>query len=235
MPSELRPIRPNVKSLDETRRALQDLSYNIQIINAEVADLVFDDLTINGTLTIDALSGLLKATAGLVSGLVGGSINDVPLWNGSTWVAGTVMGGGGAPVGAPFVTTASDATLTNESVLTEGAGIDIVVAAGLATVSLDSAFLGEFVEDQVGGFVEPGYDTDVDYSDVGGTLTISGSTALATKTTSYAMGLDDRVILADATSGAMTITLPPVGAALGRIYYVKSINLGPNNVTVVPS
>lgn len=56
-----------------------------------------------------------------------------PIIHGFDHSAGGV---GGAPVGAPFVTTAADLTLTNESVLTQGNGITVTVAGGLATVAL---------------------------------------------------------------------------------------------------
>jgi hypothetical protein len=47
----------------------------------------------------------------------------------------------GAPVGAPYVTTAASGALTNESVLTEGNGIDVTLGAGTATVAVDEAEL----------------------------------------------------------------------------------------------
>jgi len=48
--------------------------------------------------------------------------------------------GGGAPIGVQYVVGASDATLTAEKILTDGTGIDTVLAggdAGSATISLD--------------------------------------------------------------------------------------------------
>jgi hypothetical protein len=56
-----------------------------------------------------------------------------PIIHGFDHSAGGV---GGAPVGAPFITSAADPTLTNESVLTQGNGITVTIAGGLATVAL---------------------------------------------------------------------------------------------------
>jgi len=50
--------------------------------------------------------------------------------------------GGGAPIGVQYVVGASDATLTAEKILTDGAGIDTVLAGadgGTATIGLDYA------------------------------------------------------------------------------------------------
>src|SRR5262245_14253531 len=48
-------------------------------------------------------------------------------------------GGGGAPVGAPYVTMVNDATLTAERVLTAGSGVSVVDFAGTAVVAFDYA------------------------------------------------------------------------------------------------
>lgn len=44
----------------------------------------------------------------------------------------------------------------------------------------------------------------------------------------------DSIILADSTAGAVTITLPPAATANGRVFVVKRVNAGANNVTVDP-
>ncbi len=55
--------------------------------------------------------------------------------------------------------------------------------------------------------------------------------AVATKTTTYVATLLDHIILADASGGAFTITLPP--AADGKIVlHVKKIDVTANAVTV---
>lgn len=47
-----------------------------------------------------------------------------------------LSGATGAPVGAPFVTTAPDATLTNESVLTGSATVSVALGVGTATLTV---------------------------------------------------------------------------------------------------
>lgn len=44
----------------------------------------------------------------------------------------------------------------------------------------------------------------------------------------------DYTILADATSGSIIVSLPPAATAVGRIFFVKRVNAGANNVTVDP-
>jgi len=50
---------------------------------------------------------------------------DTLQWNGSAYVWAAGGGGGGAPTTATYVTLSTDATLTNERVLTAGSGITI--------------------------------------------------------------------------------------------------------------
>lgn len=54
----------------------------------------------------------------------------------------------------------------------------------------------------------------------------------ATKTAAYSMVKDDEIIYADATDGAFTVTLPPVGPSIGLTYHIKRINTNGNAVTV---
>jgi len=42
----------------------------------------------------------------------------------------------------------------------------------------------------------------------------------------------DYAILANSTAAAITVTLPAAATAYGRIYFVKRINAGANNVTI---
>lgn len=72
------------------------------------------------------------------------------------------------------------------------------------------------------------------------TLEVNGSVQMriAKTTTSYAITDTDNTVLADATGGALTITLPTPSAAIaGRIYTIKKIGTGDinNAVTVQPS
>lgn len=62
---------------------------------------------------------------------------------------------------------------------------------------------------------------------------VGGTWALVTKTSSYTVTSSDGVILASASGGAMTITLPAVASvSVGKIYAVKKLDTSTNVVTV---
>lgn len=56
---------------------------------------------------------------------------------------------------------------------------------------------------------------------------------VTTKTSAYTIGTSDVVVLADATSGAFTLTLPT--ATSGYTYYIKKIDSSANAITVATS
>lgn len=60
---------------------------------------------------------------------------------------------------------------------------------------------------------------------------IVGPLAAATKTADYLLTATDDIILADATSVAITLALP-VASSRTRPYYIKRINGGANAVTI---
>jgi hypothetical protein len=53
-------------------------------------------------------------------------------------------------------------------------------------------------------------------------------------TASTAILSNDFAIIANSTSGAITVSLPPAATANGRVFVVKRVNAGANNVTVDP-
>jgi pectate lyase len=57
-------------------------------------------------------------------------------------------------------------------------------------------------------------------------------THVVNKTANYTAALTETVILCDATSGAITITLPPVAGVTDQVYIVKKIDSGGNTVTI---
>lgn len=59
--------------------------------------------------------------------------------------------------------------------------------------------------------------------------------ATSTKTTSYTIGASDTVILADATSNSVTITLPLASGLAGYRFYIKRIDNSVNSCTVARS
>ena len=56
--------------------------------------------------------------------------------------------------------------------------------------------------------------------------------AIVTKTANYTATNLDTVILCDATSGNITITLPAAAGKVGKVYHVKKIDSSVNTVTV---
>jgi hypothetical protein len=56
--------------------------------------------------------------------------------------------------------------------------------------------------------------------------------AIRTVTAAYTATTEDFTILADATAGAITVTLPSVADVTGRMYVIKKIDAGGNAVTI---
>jgi hypothetical protein len=58
------------------------------------------------------------------------------------------------------------------------------------------------------------------------------ATALVSVTAAYGVRETDSSVLADATGAAFAVTLPTAAGVKGRIYTVKRMNAGANNVTI---
>ena len=71
------------------------------------------------------------------------------------------------------------------------------------------------------------------------TMQVSGSLAMTitTVTSNYTLTGSDNTVLANTTSGAITITLPTPGSFAGRIYTIKKIGTGgiDNDLTITPA
>jgi hypothetical protein len=71
------------------------------------------------------------------------------------------------------------------------------------------------------------------------TVQVSGSLSMTitTVTSNYTLTGDDNTVLANTTSGAITITLPAPGGFAGRIYTIKKIGTGgiDNELTITPA
>jgi hypothetical protein len=75
--------------------------------------------------------------------------------------------------------------------------------------------------------------TSITSAEIKGNLKSNGQTlAIASKTSNYTALDSDEIIIANATSGAITITLPTAVGTDGRTYTIKRINSGSNVVTV---
>lgn len=77
-------------------------------------------------------------------------------------------------------------------------------------------------------------DTGLNVAVPAGNLAISGSltTAIATKTGAYTLTADDHTILANATSAAFPLTLPPASGLAGIEFDIKKIDTSGNSVTI---
>jgi len=103
---------------------------------------------------------------------------------------------------------------------------------GSATESLAVALAGEiyrlrYVLAQIMG-------EDYWYYDVDSSLAklLAGEHQLVTKTTTYTILTTDGIILADASGGAFTLTLPVVSGNEKKIYFIKKIDTSSNTVTI---
>lgn len=72
--------------------------------------------------------------------------------------------------------------------------------------------------------------TTIPYTDISG-APVAGVLSIVTKTANYTLVSTDYTIRADATSGAITMTLPASPTA-GRIYNIKKIDSSVNTVTI---
>ena len=70
----------------------------------------------------------------------------------------------------------------------------------------------------------------IPYTDISG-APVPGLLAITTKTTNYTCTNSDYTIRADATSGALTITLPSVPDS-GRVLNIKKVDTSSNSLTV---
>lgn len=65
-----------------------------------------------------------------------------------------------------------------------------------------------------------------------GTGSNSSVVSIATKTSNYSLSTSDMTILADATSGNVTLTLPSASSTSGQVFYIKRIDSSANTVTI---
>ncbi|HKX23646.1 MAG TPA: hypothetical protein VJM46_00255, partial [Candidatus Saccharimonadales bacterium] len=63
----------------------------------------------------------------------------------------------------------------------------------------------------------------------------AGVAAIATKNANYSLTLLDHTVLANASGGSLTLTLPTAGALTGKSYTLKKIDASANAVTIATS
>jgi hypothetical protein len=80
----------------------------------------------------------------------------------------------------------------------------------------------------------PGSSTEETYTPDDGTTDVRAPEVISvvTKTANYTLVLTDGVVLVDATSGDLTMTLPTAASAINRVFYIKKIDSSSNSVTI---
>ena len=192
--------------------------------------------SVTSTTFVGALTGNASTatSATNVTGLVASS-------NGGTGVAGTLTGylygnaASPATASTTIPTTALSGTITNaqlanNSITLNGASVALggsktIDLANVTSVGATTATATSFT----GGLTSSGGTT---LSGSSGAATISGAitNTQSIKTAVYTVLLTDREIVADATSGAFTITLPACSA--GREIIIIRKNMTGSNVTI---
>lgn len=168
------------------------------------------------------LSKLASAASGNV--LLTNGAGTAPSWGKVTLnnhITGTLgVGNGGTGV----------TSLTDHGVLV-GSGSGAITALGEA--SNGQLLIGSTGNDPVLATLTAGQGIKI--TNGAGSITITQSESVVTKTTAYTLTVDDSVILCDASAGAFTLTLPAASTANGVVYRIKKIDSSFNAITIDPN
>jgi hypothetical protein len=165
------------------------------------AALFGGDVTASGSVNgLLGLSGSLTRLTDGTSYLVAGTnINIASASNGAVTISST-GGGSGAPANAQYVTLATDATLTDERVLTAGSGISVVDGGANSTVTLN-------IDDSVVATVSGTTFTGATIHQTG----LSGSLTQLADGSSYLIA-GSNINITSESNGSITITSTAAGA-----------------------
>jgi hypothetical protein len=237
----VRTFSPNVHNLLEIQRAFQDLSILVarSTFDATTYPTPSDDITQGwriGSRWLDVNTDQLYVCVDNTEGAA--------IWRWTGLLAEGPDGGAhGVPGGELIRMDASGTALEGSGVLVDGSGNIVYtpavpddwedtdpttvvgaldrVAGGHAGVCLVSD-----TQPTTPGTGQVWLDTAATGTGGSGVLTVHTITADATLTASQT------VILCDATTGAITVTLPAASANAGRRYFVKKIDSSANTVTI---
>lgn len=141
------------------------------------------------------------------------TLNQVPQWNGTSWVPATVAGGSAAPNSASYLTLGLDAGLTSERVLTAGTNVSFTDGGAGSTLTINAASppnattgvagLIQLAGDLGGTYTSPSV-LKINGVTVSGTPT-SGQVPIASSGTDAAWGTLSIPTVNDATTGAKGI------------------------------
>jgi hypothetical protein len=187
-------------------------------INDSVVATISGSTFTGPVLFSQGLSGSLTRLADGTSYLIAGNnITVTSASNGAVTISST--GGGGAPDDAQYITLATDATLTDERVLTPGIGLDLVDAGAGSTVTLA---INDSVVATVSGTTFTGdvrvpnlYSSGV----VTASLGLSGSLTRLSNGTSY-LAAGANVAITSASNGQVVITSTGGGGAPDSAQYL---------------
>ena len=164
-------------------------------LTATALDIQDNNLLTTGTV-IDALADIGTAFCGT---------NEILEDTGAAWVC-IATPTGGAPIGAQYIVGALDATLTADKLLTDGIGIDTVIAGGdggSATINLDFSDAG----------ANPTLTSDqarfTSNATVAGNLVFEGDTA---------DGIETRIAITDPVTTDKTFTIPNADTIAAQSY-----------------
>lgn len=221
----IRTFNPNPHNMLELRRSLQALRIQVPPSSYDQTGPPgsTDDITKGwriGSKWIDESADIIWQCADNTEGAA--------VWNRLVSVASTDGGVAGTPKGFTLATNASGDWIPL-GVGADGQGLiaDSAETLGIkwATIMRGAEFhITLFAADEV-TFPTPVTATTTTTTDTGllSVTTISADTTLTTSNT---------VVLCDATTGAITVTLPAASGNAGRLYHIKKIDSSANIVTV---
>ncbi len=186
-------------------------------LNTAIGDAALKFITTGVENTASGCGALAKNTTGSGNTAVGREA-----------LVNNVGGGGNTAVGAYAGTTGTakvGCTLIGASAqASDGLSSATAIGAGASVTQSNSMSLGAL-----------GTKVGINTTAPGSYLDIVGSVAARVLLYNSNSLLDDTVLtaLGDASGGAITISLPPAGSAVGRIYSIKKYDAGINVVTVM--
>jgi len=207
------------------------------------ADLAFSTLDSNGASKLGSkISGVFQShTAGSVSG----DMAFTTMNSGAASEKMRITAAGNVGIGSvtPGQSLDVNGTVRAMAFIGNGAGLTgLGVAAGWTTTNTNDVYETNGGNVGIGTTITGGAALSIMNGNVGiGTWApsstfdiVNGSIAVTytTKTANYTATANDHIILVDATSGAVTITLPQASTVPGREYFIKKIDASANAVII---
>jgi hypothetical protein len=199
------------------------------VASAQIADGTILDADISSTAAIssskinfaaDSVSGN-AVDGGVISNFQSTGIDDNAASVAMTINASGSVGIGTTDAGHPLSVNGIIQSLTGGFKFPDGSTQTTAASASTWTTSASDIY-------RSGGNIGVGTTSPNSTVQIAGSL----STNVATKSANYTLTSTDHVVLANATSGALTLTLPTAVGITGRQYTVKKVDTTANGVTV---